>query len=129
MIVVDTSALMAIINGEAEALACRDAAEAHEEILVAAGTLTEALMVASGRGLHGEMSQLIADLSLSVVPLTEERAYAAVRAHMSWGRGAHEARLNFGDCFAYALAREHDCPLLFVGEDFSKTDVESALGR
>ena len=63
-----------------------------------------------------------------VVPLTEERALAAALGYVRWGKGFHPAALNFGDCFAYALAKEHDCPLLFVGDDFTKTDVKPAIG-
>ncbi|HZF96553.1 MAG TPA: type II toxin-antitoxin system VapC family toxin [Allosphingosinicella sp.] len=66
-------------------------------------------------------------LDPEVVPLTEERARAAAEAYRTWGEGFHPAKLNFGDSFAYALAKEHDCPLLFIGNDFSKTDVKIAL--
>jgi ribonuclease VapC len=127
VIVVDTSALMAILQGEPEATACLQAIDEHAELLIAAPTLYEALIVAAGRQLHGEMGYLIGDLFLSVQPLTEERAYAAVRGYCQWGKGFHPASLNYGDCFAYALARENACPLLFVGDDFAQTDVEKAL--
>lgn len=127
MIVVDTSALMAIIQSEPEASDCRSAIAEQDEILIAAPTLTEALIVAAGRRLHGEMARLIDDLALAVVPLTEALAYAAVRQYLRWGKRFHPAGLNFGDCFAYALAKEHDCPLLFVGDDFAKTDVKPAI--
>lgn len=127
MIVVDTSALMAIIQSEPEASDCRSAIAEQDEILIAAPTLTEALIVAAGRRLHGEMASLIDDLALAVVPLTEALAYAAVRQYLRWGKRFHPAGLNFGDCFAYALAKEHDCPLLFVGDDFAKTDVKPAI--
>jgi ribonuclease VapC len=128
MIVVDTSALMAILLGEPEARACRGAIADHEDLLIAALTLTETLIVAAGRRLRPEMTQLINDLFPAVAPLTEARAYAALEAYLSWGRGFHKAGLNFGDCFAYALAMEHDCGLLYVGEDFARTDVTAALG-
>ena len=128
MIVLDTSALMAIVQGEPEAMGCRDAIDVHTDLLIAAPTLTETLIVAAGRRLHGEMGRLLDDLAPVIVPLTEARSYAAVRAYLSWGKGFHAAKLNFGDCFAYAVAKEHDCPLLFIGYDFARTDVESALG-
>lgn len=127
MIVLDASALMSILQGEPEATACREAIGAHPELLIAAPNFSETLIVAAGRRLHGEMGRLLDDLSPSIMPLTEDRAYAAVRAYMSWGNGFHPAKLNFGDCFAYALAKEHDCPLLFVGDDFALTDVKPAL--
>ncbi len=85
------------------------------------------MIVATGRELHGEMAALIADLSLKVTPLTEDRAHAALRAYVIWGKGYHRAKLNICDSFAYALAREFACPLLYVGNDFAQTDVVSAL--
>lgn len=85
-------------------------------------------MVAACRRLHGEMANLIEALAPTIVPLTAARAYAAVRAYRDWGKSFNEAKLNYGDSFAYALAKEQDCPLLFVGNDFALTDVTSALG-
>ena len=128
MIVVDTSALMAIIQDEPAASDCRSAIAQQEQMLIAAPNLTEALIVAARRGLHDEMARLIDAFELIVVPLTEPLAHAAVRAYRHWGKGFHPAGLNFGDCFAYALAKEHDCPLLFVGDDFAKTDVKATIG-
>jgi ribonuclease VapC len=127
VIVLDTSALMAIIQGEAEATRCRDEIGAHADLLIAAPNLSETLIVAAGRRLDGEMGRLLKDLRPTIVPLTEERAYAATRAYLAWGKGFHPAHLNFGDCFALALAKENDCPLLFVGDDFATTDVKGAL--
>lgn len=60
---------------------------------------------------------------LEVVPLTERRARTAAAAYSLWGKGIHPAKLNMGDCYAYALAKEFGCPLLYVGYDFSQTDV------
>ena len=127
MIVVDTSALMAIVRGEPEAEACRLAIGAEQEILMAAPNLAEALIVAGRQKLHGEMARLVSDLAMDVASADEAAAYGAVRAYFSWGKGFHKAKLNYGDCFAYALAKEHDCPLLFVGDDFGRTDVKRAL--
>lgn len=126
MIVIDTSALMAIIKGEPEAAACRAIIEAETELLIAAPTLTEALVVARGRELFGEMAALIADLAMTVVPFSEYHAYAAVRGYERWGKGYNRAALNICDSFAYALAMEIGCPLLFVGNDFVQTDVQRA---
>jgi ribonuclease VapC len=69
------------------------------------------------------MRQLIDGLGFDVVPVTESAAHRISEAYARWGKGLHPAGLNFGDCFSYQLAMEHDCPLLFVGNDFSKTDV------
>lgn len=127
MIVIDTSALMAILLGEPGAEACRSAIDAPSDILIAAPTLTETLIVAAGRKLHGEMARLIDDLALTVIPLSEDLAYAALRGYLRWGKGFHPAGLNLGDSFAYALAEDRDCPLLYVGNDFARTDVRSAI--
>lgn len=127
MIIVDTSALMAILLGEPEAAACRTVVARELDIRIAAPTLTEALIVAAGRALHGEMARLIDDLALTVDPLTGEVGYAAVRAYLRWGKRHHPAALNICDAFAYALATAHNCPLLFVGNDFAQTDVIAAL--
>jgi ribonuclease VapC len=127
LIVVDSSALFAILQGEAEAEDCRRVIADARDLLIAAPTLTETLVVSLGRQLHSEMANLIAALDLRVVPLTEALAYAAVRAYRDWGKGINPASLNICDVFAYALAKEHDCPLLFVGDDFALTDVAPAL--
>ena len=127
MIAIDTSALMAICQNEKTARKCRVAIEQSDDILIAAPNLTEALVVAYGRQIGGEMGQLIADLDMTVVPFTENLAYAAHRAYHRWGKGYHPAKLNLADSFAYALATERGCPLLYVGDDFARTDVISAL--
>jgi ribonuclease VapC len=127
MIVVDTSALMAIVLDEADADRCSDALTAEAEILISAGTVAEALIVASRRGVHADMARLIAGLGVQIVAVTEATAERIGRAYRVWGKGVHPASLNFGDCFAYDVAKEHGCRLLFVGRDFSKTDLESVL--
>jgi ribonuclease VapC len=127
MIVVDTSALMAIVLDGPDAGACIAALEQAVEVAISAGTLTEALIVARGRGRLDAVASIIDRLELEVVPLTEARARRVAEAHARWGRGHHRAALNFGDCFAYELARELDAPLLFVGADFAATDVRQAV--
>jgi ribonuclease VapC len=126
MIAVDTSALMAIVLGEPEADACMDILEAEAEVLISAGTMAEALIVAGRRGVSVEMSGLINDLGFTVIPVSAGVARRIDQAYGRWGKGAHPAGLNFGDCFAYVVASEHDCPLLFVGGDFAKTDLKAA---
>jgi ribonuclease VapC len=127
MIVVDTSALMAIVLQEARGEACRRAVEGETELLVSAGTMAETLVVAYGRRVDGKMRRLIDELGFEVAAVTLTSARRIGEAYGQWGKGLHPAGLNFGDCFAYALAKEHSCPLLFVGDDFSKTDVQSVL--
>ncbi|MDX8439979.1 type II toxin-antitoxin system VapC family toxin [Mesorhizobium australafricanum] len=127
MIVVDTSALMAIVLDESEANACMRALEAEDDLLISAGTLAELLIVAARRGVHEEVSALIDGLGFEVMPVTEGTALRIAAAYEQWGRGIHVAGLNFGDCFAYEAAKIRGCPLLYVGDDFSKTDVQGAI--
>ena len=127
MIAVDTSALMAIVLGEPQAGACIEALEAESDVLVSAGTLAEALIVAARRNVRDEMASLVERLGFEIVAVTAASAQRIAHAYERWGKGVHPAGLNIGDCFAYALAREHSCPLLFVGNDFSQTDVGSAV--
>ena len=127
MIAVDTSALMAIVLGEAEADACIAALEIEDEILISAATIAEALIVAARRNVGEEMSKLIDGLGFNIVAVTPAAARRVALAYARWGKGVHPTGLNFGDCFAYELAREHDCPLLYVGGDFAKTDIKGIL--
>ena len=121
--VIDTSALMALLQREPEAEGCRAAIDRCDSIAISAGTLTEALIVAGGRRLAAPMSRLIEELRLEVVPVNRDRAVRAADAYARWGRGNDPAGLNLGDCFAYALAAERNCPLIYVGNDFARTDV------
>jgi len=127
VIAVDTSALMAILLREPFADECKAALGADDHPLISAGTLTEALIVAGARGLHAEMDDLINRVGCEIIPVTADAARRAATAHARWGRGAKTAGLNFGDCFAYDVAKQNRCPLLYVGRDFAKTDVKSAL--
>ena len=127
MIAVDTSALMAIALGEAEADACIRVLETEAEVVISAGTVAEALIVAARRNVGEEMTRMIDGLGLEIVSVTPSSARRVAAAYARWGRGTHPAGLNFGDCFSYEVAKEHSCPLLVVGDDFSKTDRESAL--
>lgn len=127
MIAVDTSALMAIVLGETAADACIAALEAEAEVLISAGTVAEALIVATRRNVAGEMANLIEGLGFDVVTVTPAAARRIAQAYARWGKGVHPAGLNFGDCFSYAVASEHSCRLLFVGQDFAATDLESVL--
>ena len=127
MIAVDTSALMAILLDEPDAHACIAALEGEDEIGMSAGTLAEALIVSARRGVGEEMAELVEGLGLEIVALTAASARHVAEAYARWGKGVHPASLNFGDCFAYALAQERGCPLLFVGADFRATDVACVL--
>jgi ribonuclease VapC len=129
VIAVDTSALMAILLNEPLGDDCEAALNADSHLLISAGTLTEALIVANGRNVRDEMEALIEKAGIEVVPVTNASAQRAADAHAKWGSGARTAGLNFGDCFAYDVAKANDCPLLYVGRDFAKTDVKSALKK
>lgn len=127
MIVLDTSALMALLLGEPEANEIAELLKSEEDFKISAGTLAEALIVAWRRGLSEEMSQLLEGIAVEVEALTVTRAIAAAKAYSEWGKGVHPAGLNFGDCFSYVTAKGNGLPLLYVGDDFPKTDIHSAL--
>jgi ribonuclease VapC len=127
VIAVDTSALMAIVLDELEADACVAALENQQEVLISAGTVAEVLIVAAHRNVNEEVTNIIDGLGIDVVPVTPAAARRIAQAYQRWGTGMHAAGLNFGDCFAYELAKENGCRLLYVGDDFSKTDIESVL--
>ena len=94
---------------------------------MSAGSLAELLIVAAGKDALAVVERFVSELQPTIIPLTELRARAAADAYRRWGKGFHPAGLNIGDSFAYALAMEHRCPLLYVGDDFAKTDVVGAL--
>jgi ribonuclease VapC len=127
MIAVDTSALMAIVLNAPEANACIAALEAEDALLISAGTVAEALIVAARRNVGEEMASLVDGLGFEVATVTPAAARRIAEAHARWGKGVHPAGLNLGDCFAYEVAKEHACRLLYVGDDFAKTDIEGAL--
>lgn len=127
MIAVDTSALMAIVLNEPEADACAAALLAEDRLLISAGTVAEALIVAARRNVGAEIDQLIDRLGFEIVSVTPASARRIAESYEKWGRGVHPAALNFGDCFAYEVAREHGCRLLYVGQDFALTDIGGAL--
>jgi ribonuclease VapC len=126
MIAVDTSALLAILLAEPESDACIAALEAAPAVLISAGTLAEALIVAQRRNIGAEMAALVADLGFTVLPVATAEARRVAEAYARWGEGRHPAGLNVGDCFAYAVARDFACPLLYVGADFARTDLAPA---
>jgi ribonuclease VapC len=127
MIAVDTSALMAIVLGEAAADACIAALAAEDRVLISAGTMAEVLIVSAHRSVDAEIAAIIDRLGFDIVSVTPAAARRIADAYRRWGRGNHRASLNFGDCFAYEVAQEHACPLLYVGADFAKTDITGVL--
>ena len=103
------------------------AIEQADELLISAGTVAEALIVAGRRNVGPEVAEMISGLGFEIVTVTAASARRVADAYARWGKGIHPASLNYGDCFAYEVAVEHDCPLLYVGDDFTQTDVKSVL--
>jgi len=126
--VLDTSAVMAILLQEPVADRLVSAMEADRTRLISAASVIESSLVLLGRyGEAGEalLDRLLRGIGAEVVPVGEEQVVLARDAALRFGRGRHPAALNFGDCFSYALSVTRGEPLLFVGDDFSKTDVEA----
>ena len=125
----DSSALIAILFAEAGYLDLIDRILVAETVRVATPTVVETGMVLAGRrrtATAGEVDALVHELGVTVVPFGEREWHAAVAAFLRFGRGRHQAALNFGDCLAYAAAVVANDSLLFVGNDFSMTDVTPA---
>lgn len=127
MIAVDTSALLALLLDEPEAAACAAVLESADRLVISAGTVAEALIVARHRNIGEEMNRLIVELGCEIIAVTPAAARRIALAHGKWGKGVHPAALNIGDCFAYDVAKQHDCPLLYVGNDFARTDIQRVL--
>ena len=124
--VLDTSALLALLLDEPEAEGFRTAVEEDTTRLVSAATLLEtALVIEARKGEPGgrELETLIHKADVVLVPVDAEHVSEARRAYRRFGKGRHAAGLNFGDVFAYALARVSGEPLLFKGDDFARTDI------
>ena len=118
--------MIAVLLSEPVGVTCASILKSDARLLIFAGTLAEALIVAGNRGIGEEMAALVAEGGMEIMPVSAAAARVA-EAYATWGEGKHPAGLNFGDCFAYALARETRSPLLYVGDDFTKTDVVSAV--
>ena len=128
MIVIDSSALIAIINREPERPQFLDLIAAADRRLISAATLLEAKMVVLGRfgpNAVADFMMLMEEMAPDIVPLDAVLVDAAFAAFERYGKGRHsKAALNFCDCIAYALAKTLSAPLLFKGLDFSETDVQ-----
>lgn len=127
--IVDTSALLAILQDEPERRAFADAIEGAASCRISAANLVEVSIVVEAR--HGAegvrlLDRLLEIAAIEVVPVDLAQARLARDAWQRFGKGRHPAGLNFGDCFAYALAMSLREPLLYKGEDFARTDVAPA---
>ncbi len=129
--VIDTSSLLCILLGEPEAEQyARQLAMVDSVNVISAVTWFETMLViTSRRGAAGHQSliRLLNLAHIEILPVDAQLAQIAYQAWLSYGKGRHPAGLNFGDCFSYALAKQRKEPLLFKGEDFSKTDVLAAI--
>jgi ribonuclease VapC len=129
MIVLDSSAVLAILFAEPDAERLVDALEAAPALSISVANVLECSMRLAPRADLDESDKLDAFLALYEVrlaPVDAVHLRLARAAYLRFGKGRHPASLTFGDCFAYALAKALDAPLLFVGEDFSKTDLACA---
>jgi len=125
----DSSALIAVLFAEPSHLDLVDRMLEADHLRVGTPTLVETSIVAAARRrgpARGQVEGLIKELAVTVVPFGEAHWLAAVVAFARFGRGRHAAALTLGDCFAYATARVADDTLLFVGEDFRRTDIRPA---
>jgi ribonuclease VapC len=127
--VIDTSAIVAILQGEPQTERLERALISDPVRLVPASCLLEARMVlVSRRGEHilAEIDLWLAKMAADIIPVDAELVDLATQAWLTYGKGRHPAALNFADCLSYALAKRADEPLLFIGNDFSQTDIEAA---
>lgn len=125
--VIDTSALLAILQNEPERRKFNEAIEAAETRSLSTASFLETSMIVEARyGAEGvrDLDLLIAKAKVSLIPVDEDQAHFARQGFQKFGKGRHPAGLNYGDCFSYALARSLGQPLLFKANDFSQTDVE-----
>ncbi|MFT3797998.1 type II toxin-antitoxin system VapC family toxin [Microbacterium sp.] len=129
--IIDSSAILAVLRAEPRAEEIRAALLATPNVAISAGTLVETTIVVDGRRdpvASARLDALLRAIGPEVVPVDAAQAAIARTAYRDFGRGSgHKAGLNFGDCFSYALAKERDEPLLYVGDDFARTDLASVL--
>jgi ribonuclease VapC len=127
--VIDTSAVVAILREEPEGPSFLELLLDTTEIRMSMVSVVETAIVSLERGPAGpeRAMELLDELSIEQVPLDAEQVELAIAAYARWGKGFHAARLNFGDCFSYALAKATGESLLFKGNDFSRTDIAVAV--
>jgi ribonuclease VapC len=128
-VVVDTSAIIAILNNEGDAVEFEERLYAGPIRRISTASYVEASMVVAGVLIEPDFSKLdwlLRSLGFEIMVVTQEDVLLARAAFLRYGKGRHPAKLNFGDCFSYALAMRMNEPLLFKGNDFSQTDVRQA---
>ena len=127
--IVDSSAIVAILNVESDARELANAIEEAPDRRMSVVSYVESAMVLDARrnpALSRRLDDFIREAELQLEPVSVQQAKLAREAYRDFGKGRHRAGLNFGDCFAYALAKDKGEPLLFKGNDFRRTDVEPA---
>ncbi len=128
--ILDTSAIIAILFDEEDSRIYAEAISNADTCRLSASTFVEAAIVVETQTKNGgnrQFDAFIRRAGVTIEPVTEEHAYIARQAFTDFGKGRHPASLNYGDCFSYALAKASGEPLLFKGNDFRKTDIDSAL--
>jgi ribonuclease VapC len=128
-VIVDSSVIVAILGAESDARAFADAIEEAVDCSLSVVNYVEAAVVLDSRrdaALSRRFDTFMREAQLRLEPVTVEQAKLAREAYRDFGKGRHRAGLNFGDCFAYALAKDKGEPLLFKGDDFRRTDVDVA---
>lgn len=129
--VIDTSAVIAILTDEPAARSCIRAMDTAESLQISTASVLEVRIVLESRfggSATNTFDRWLENSPLEIVPLTERHVELATEGFRRFGKGRHRAALNFGVCFSYGLARFLDEPLLFIGNDFAQTDLRSAFG-
>jgi ribonuclease VapC len=130
-VILDTSAIVAVLRGEPQAALCAAAIAGADVRRVSAANFLEAAIVIDGARspvASRRLDDFLREAQIRIEPVDEAQVRIAREAYRDYGKGSsHPAGLNFGDCFAYALARQAGEPLLYVGDDFAATDVEPAV--
>jgi ribonuclease VapC len=128
--IIDTSAIIAILNDEPERRAFNQAIEKSDVCLLStAGFVEASIVMENSRGYEGlrDFDLWMSAAGIVLAPVDVDQAQIARQAFRQYGKGRHPAALNFGDCFSYALTKASGLPLLFKGEDFKKTDIQAAM--
>jgi ribonuclease VapC len=127
--IIDTSAIIAILFGEDDAEIYAEAITRADSCRISAATFVETAVVVEAQTRNNggrQFDAFIRRAGIAIEPVTEEQAHIARQAFIDFGKGRHPAGLDYGDCFSYALAKAAREPLLFKGKDFAKTDVNAA---
>ncbi|NBC13657.1 MAG: PIN domain-containing protein [Gammaproteobacteria bacterium] len=125
--IVDTSALIAILRKEQRYQSFIETLLKADRVRISAATLLESRMVAHRDNGLAELAELLVTLDAEIIAVDQAQTDVAFQGFLRYGKGQHPAGLNFGDCFSYALAKVYDEPLLFEGNDFPRTDIDTAI--